>query len=268
MSTTAVSITLEDSRIEALCKALGDTENGLTHEEIGQLLKRCGLADPEPKTTKWKRLYAALRDAPHDRVREALHAAMDPALYVGRHDVFDRRRTRLNQTLAFWGVEVQDDGRLHAARPIRTLTEAEERAVRLREALERHGVHPDVLRFCQAELLQDDYFHAVFEATKSVAEKIRQRTGLTSDGNALVDEAFGQKNGRLAFNALRTETERSEHTGLCNLIKGIFGAFRNITAHAPRISWRIDEADALDLLTLASLLHRRIDAAAVRRADE
>jgi uncharacterized protein (TIGR02391 family) len=46
-----------------------------------------------------------------------------------------------------------------------------------------------------------------------------------------------------------------------NLMKGMFGAFRNVTAHAPRISWEITEQDALDLLTIASLLHRRLDAA-------
>lgn len=65
----------------------------------------------------------------------------------------------------------------------------------------------------------------------------------------------------LAFNALQTETERSEHSGLMNLMKGMFGAFRNVTAHAPKVSWAITEEDALDLLTIASLLHRRLDAA-------
>jgi uncharacterized protein (TIGR02391 family) len=65
----------------------------------------------------------------------------------------------------------------------------------------------------------------------------------------------------LAFNALQSETERSEHTGLMNLMKGMFGAFRNVTAHAPKVTWPISEDDALDLLTIASLLHRRLDAA-------
>ncbi|HEY4636890.1 MAG TPA: TIGR02391 family protein, partial [Burkholderiales bacterium] len=27
-------------------------------------------------------------------------------------------------------------------------------------------MHPDVLRFCRPELVQKNYFHAVFEATK------------------------------------------------------------------------------------------------------
>jgi uncharacterized protein (TIGR02391 family) len=65
----------------------------------------------------------------------------------------------------------------------------------------------------------------------------------------------------LAFNALRTPTEWSEHRGVMNLLKGLFGAFCNPTAHEPRISWPVGEADAYDMLTLASLLHRRIDTA-------
>lgn len=73
------------------------------------------------------------------------------------------------------------------------------RAGRLRRALQERRVHPDVLRFCRAELLQDNYFHA--------------------------------------------------------------GTFRNTTAHAPKIHWPINEQDALDILTLASLLHRRLDGA-------
>jgi hypothetical protein len=54
-----------------------------------------------------------------------------------------------------------------------TIDEAKVRANRLRSELERRHVHSDVLAFCRAELLQENYFHAVLEATKSVSEKIR-----------------------------------------------------------------------------------------------
>jgi len=119
------------------------------------------------------------------------------------------------------------------------------------------------LNFCRPELLQENYFHAVFEATKSVADKIREKAEVDGDGSELVDRAFGiGKKGipLLAFNSLQTETERSEHNGLMQLMKGMFGIFRNVTAHAPKVKWPISERDALDLLTIASYLHRRIDA--------
>jgi hypothetical protein len=43
--------------------------------------------------------------------------------------------------------------------------------------------------------------------------------------------------------------------------RGLFGTFRNTTAHAPKIKWVINEQDALDMLSLSSLLHRRLDLA-------
>lgn len=264
MDSPITTLELDATGLKAVCRALGDTHNGLTTSDIEDLLKQFGIPDLKPTDTKWRRLHAALRHASRSQLHDVVHAAMNPATYIGRSDVFEQRRTRLNQALGFWSLELRDDGRIYRTRPLTTLGEAEARANRLQSELKRRNVHPDVLAFCQAELLQDNFFHAVFEATKSIAEKIRKRTGLTSDGAALVNDAFGTKNGRLAFNTLQTDTERSEHNGLCELIRGAFGTFRNPTAHAPRISWSIEESDALDLLTLASFIHRRIDAAVER----
>jgi len=46
-----------------------------------------------------------------------------------------------------------------------------------------------------------------------------------------------------------------------NLLKGVFGTFRNTTAHAPKITWEINEQDALDILSMISLIHRKLDKA-------
>ena len=73
-------------------------------------------------------------------------------------------------------------GTLISASQVGTLGEAERRARELREDLLSRGVHPDVLLFCKEELLHDNYFHAVLEAVKSVADKVRRRTGLLDDG--------------------------------------------------------------------------------------
>jgi uncharacterized protein (TIGR02391 family) len=193
---------------------------------------------------------------------------MAPERFGNEPERFEAHRERLNITLAFVGLELREDGKLYRAKPTTSLSEAQERANALQAKLRERNVHPDVLAFCRAELVQKNYFHAVFEATKSVADKMRTKTGLTSDGAGLVDEAFGMKNGMppLAFNLLQNQTARSEHTGLAMLTKGMFGTFRNTTAHAPRIRWPIGLDDALDLLTLASLLHRRLDAAHVTPA--
>jgi uncharacterized protein (TIGR02391 family) len=186
---------------------------------------------------------------------------MDPVNHTKDQDWFESRRVELNQVLSFSGIALGEDGKCRLIKAAKTLSEAAQKAERLRRKLQERGVHGDVLEFCQARLLEDNYFHAVLEASKSVAEKIRQRTGLIEDGATLVDKVFGFRNQIpfLAFSQLQTETQKSEQTGLMNLMKGVFGTFRNPTAHEPQIRWPISEQDALDLLTRVSFLHRRID---------
>lgn len=254
-----------ESQLEAIAQVLDEP----TGSQIGALLSRVGIDDPDPSMTKWRRLYSALaarqgRDRCANAVCAYIQASMDPVRYTGRPETFNSLRERLNVPLAFAGLSLMPDGKLRQAEHARTLDEAQGRALRLRQELLSRAVHAEVLRFCRAELLQDDYFHAVFEATKSVAEKLRQLSGLTSDGAELVDQALGvgaKGIPILAFNSLRTDAEQSEHRGLMNLLKGMFGSFRNTTAHAPRIHWTMTEQDALDLFSLCSLLHRRLDAA-------
>lgn len=256
-------------QLEALCKALADTTTGLTGGEIADALKSIRVTDVDPRATKWRRLYNALvtrqnKDQHGDRILAFIHAALDPARYAGKHEVFQIRRRGANVPLAFYGLEYGEDGKFRACRPAATLSEAERRADRLRSLLEQRGVEQDVLAFCRAELLADNYFHAVLEATKSVAILIRSRTALASDGATLVQAAFGGDDPPLRLNSFTTDTDRGEQRGLVNLMVGFFGTFRNPAAHAARIEWPIDERDALDLLSLASYLHRRIRGATLR----
>jgi len=254
------------SQLESISQILAATNSGLTGSEIARLLQRAKIEDVDPSNTKWKRLCNALgsrqnNDRTGDRTLAFIALAMDPVRYQGDHEMFRARLTDLNVVLAFYGLQLGEDGKYRRTAQATTLTEAEQRASTLRAALRQRDVHQDVLRYCRAELLEHDCFHAVLEATKSVAEKIRQRTGLQSDGATLVDEALGGDPPMLRINQLATETQRSEQRGFVNLAKGLFGTFRNPTAHAPRIEWPLSEQDALDLFCLASYIHRRIDGA-------
>lgn len=258
-----------EANLEQVCNVLGDTSTGLTGSEIGRYLQECGIADPNPGMTKRIRLFEALvarqrRDGCANNVCAFIHRVMNPVLHVQSPDYFKSKQAELNRVLSFEGLRLTDEGKLDQCRQARTISEAEAAADQLRRKLIDRGVNPDVLKFCRAELVQANYFHAVLEAAKSVAQKIRDKTGLTSDGGELVDEAFGigkKAYPVLAFNSLSTESEQSEHKGLMNLMKGFFGTFRNPTAHAPRIAWKLTEQDALDMMTVASLLHRRLEEA-------
>ncbi len=120
----------------------------------------------------------------------------------------------------------------------------------------------DVLASCTAEFLQENYFHAVFEAMKSISAKLRRLSGATSDGATLVNEvlALGQSGmPMLRINDLKTETDRGEQRGFANLLVGLFGTIRNPLAHNPKVEWQMTEQDAIDLLTTASLVHRKLD---------
>jgi len=101
----------------------------------------------------------------------------------------------------------------------------------------------------------------VLEAVKSVGEKIRDKTGLTDNGGTLIDRALGGTPPMLTINALLNESEISEQRGFANLVRGVFGMFRNPTAHAARITWDMSKEDAEDLFSIVSLIHRRLDKA-------
>jgi uncharacterized protein (TIGR02391 family) len=256
-------------QLEAVSKALGHTSEGLTGPEIAHALATCRIPDVDPNNTKWKRLYNALaaeqgKRGSANHVIGFIHISMKPVRWSGKRAEFEQLRTRLNAALLFVGLELHEDGAVRRTNAVSTLGEAEKRAFRLRTALEDRNVHPDVLHFCRAELLQENYFHAVLEASKSVANKIRSRTGLTSDGATLATEAFAPgKAGspKLAINNLSNDTELGEQRGFTNLLVGLFGTFRNPTAHAEKIYWPITEQDALDILSLVSLVHRKLDVA-------
>lgn len=251
-------------QLEAIAKILADTASGLTGTQIGYLLQDCRIPDVSRDVTKWKRLFNAFVHYQNDRqlgnhVLMFINRAMNPVNYTSSPDVFTSRQSQLNSVLAFCGMAVGDDGKVRRAAHARDLDEAIARADRLHATLATRKVHADVLKFCRAELLDKNYFHAVFEAMKSIAAKIRQLSGLTSDGADLVQQAFGGKAPLLTVNSLSTETDRGEQRGFANLLTGLFGTIRNPAAHNPRIEWEMSEQDALDILTMASLVHRKLD---------
>ena len=115
-----------------------------------------------------------------------------------------------------------------------------------------------MLEYCRAELMQDNYFHAVLEASKGLEQGIRDKSGVEGSGASLVDKVFLVNEPILEFNMRRTETEQTQHKGFAALLKGCFAAVRNPLAHEPKIMWD-GEDDAADYFTLISLLHRKLD---------
>lgn len=257
---------LESYHIESICQNIANTNDVLTGTEIAKLLQDCKITDTDPSITKWKRLYNAFvnwQNQHHcsNNILNFLKYALQPVKYLGKEEIFQYRRHEINKRLSFIGIEINDKGNLAKTDKAETISEAEQRASKYKYKLLSRNTHSEVIKYCNSELLQENYFHSVFEAVKSIADRIRFMTGVNADGNALTDTAFSTNNPLIKINLLRTDTDRNEHIGLMNLIKGMFSYIRNTTAHTPKIKFVIEEDEALDVMTVVSLIHKRLDKA-------
>jgi len=268
VQSTVIIPAFSASAVEQLCKVLADAVTG---SQIPNLIAPLKVPESpgDEQNTKWMRLFNAVSARQNQQqdgkpLLRLVSEVMAPVRFRSQAD-FNATRALVNERLLLSGFRVVEDGKVARVRAAVTLDEAQQRADDLRAELSRRDVHLDVLRFCRAELLQRNYFHAVLEASKSVADKLRGLARTTGDGSPLVDATCSLASGpRIAFNSLATEWERSEQTGVATLMKGLFSTFRNPAAHAPRVLWATSRQDALDMLTLASMLHRRLDEATVR----
>jgi uncharacterized protein (TIGR02391 family) len=99
----------------------------------------------------------------------------------------------------------------------------------------------------------------VFEAAKGVAQRVRNISGLQSDGSALFKTAFLIKASHIFMNNLQTNNEISEHNSLKELLEAIFHLVRNPAAHTPKINWCTKETEELDVLKMISWAHKYLD---------
>lgn len=259
--------------VEAVCGVLASTDwPGLSGTEISRLLAMRGIEDINPTANKRTRVWSALMseqqaDQASNCVIRFILDAMDQGRYVQDQARFEALRGGLSEALALVGLKVNDKGQVATAPAATTLDEVAKLAGRLRTELTRRGIHAQVIHYCEEEILRKSIFHAVFEATKGLAERLRQLSGSTLDGADLVDHCFSAKVRPpvICINSFRTESEVSEHKGFVNMLKGVFGTFRNPPAHSPRATagWTISEPDALDLFSALSFLHRRLDNATI-----
>ena len=258
--------------VEGVADVLGETNGGLTGSEISTLLERCRVPDLAPGATKRHRLRYTLldrqgRDGASNCVVNFVTEAMRPVRYRNDPSVFSARQGALDEVLVFIGLRINDEGKVQRGAKADTLSEAARHANALRVELRRRGVHPEVLHYCSQEVLERNPFHASLEATKSVPDRLRSMTRLSGDGAALIDAALslGQHNTpKVAINGLTSASEQDEQKGFANVCKGLLGMYRNPTAHDPRISRTVHDDELLELLTMVSMIHRRLDAATVR----
>jgi len=269
--------TLDQQQLKAICDIVAHTSQGLTKSELTTLLGQNGISvfDDGASNSQWghttglnKRdwlrnclVAEASKSHSFNKVFLFLQAALNPALYTStdsRHK-YQYLFEEVNKVLLFAGLSIDQSERLVEVSQAQTLTEVDQRVNRLKKALYDRAIHSEVQKYCVEDYLRADYYDAVFEAAKGLADRVRQISGLTTDGGTLFQTAFSKNDPYIFFNSMKTDSERSEFTGLKELLEAIFHLVRNPAAHTPKVNWKTDVTKALDILTLISFAHKYLD---------
>ena len=253
------------SNLEALANVLGETNEGLSGSEIHNFLMVAKIEDVDPKNTKRYRLFnafAAFQNKHYcaNNIINFVKETLASSRYINDRDNFERRRSAVNRVLAFEGLMITEAGGVARTEKASTITEVQLRVEGLRNKLIQQNAHSALFHYCNEELLANNYFHAVFEANKGLFHRIKELSGVSADGNKLIEQVFSS-NPILIINNFSSQSERDEHIGFCNMLKGLCGMFRNHEAHEPKVEWNISEQDALEILGIISYCHRRLDKA-------
>ena len=256
---------LSSNILEMISGIIGDTNEGLTGTEIGRFLAQANIseADEDKGMTKRKRLFNAFakeqnKNQCSNQILRFIQLVLAPSRFVDNKDKFNEWQSKINQQLAFVGYELTEEGKYREVKQATTISDVEIKTENLKQELEKRKAHFEIFKYCKAELLQNNYFHSVLEAEKGLFNRIRELSNIRADGNTLIEQVFSN-NPILIINNFQTSSEKNEHTGFCNLLKGLCSMFRNPTAHEPKIEWEIKEQDALEILGILSYCHRRLD---------
>lgn len=268
---------LNEQQLKAVCDVLAETNLGYTKTELTRLLEQSRIETVSDGRTsnaygytlglnKRDWLYNCLateinKSHSLNRVYSFIEKALNPVAFTDERsrDKYSYLFEGTNKALLLAGLEITKEGKMIEVVQAKTLDEVDRRVNSLQRQLYNRAIHSEVRKYCIKDYLQKDYYDAVFEAAKGLAERVRKITGLTTDGGTLFQTAFSKNDPYLFFNSMRTDSERSEFTGLKELMEAIFHLVRNPAAHTPKINWKVDEAKALDILTLISFAHKYLD---------
>lgn len=251
-----------DGTITQISKLIGDYM--YTGSQISDLFATCKLIDDSGVSTKWRRIDAVLKKTQKETcspntILRFIKEAFSPVRFIDKKEEFETNKAKMNQILAFSGIEVGNDGEIRQVTVSTTIDNAQSRTRLLYQKLYDRGAHSNVLSCCRSELLTENYFHAVFEASKSLVTRVKEMSGLSLDGSKLFDAAFNLDNPYIEFNRLSNASERNQQMGLKEMLYGMTQMVRNVTSHELKIKWTINEKDAVDILMTISFLHNCLD---------
>ncbi|MGF1952524.1 TIGR02391 family protein [Lactococcus lactis] len=256
---------INNQDVESISRILGD--NYLTGSKIGRMLYFLKLPDPFPKNTKWKRIeYAILEVSSRTQTTKVLFDVIEyvanPSNFINDSNAWDTFLLRINSVLIAKGYQLEDDSKIHRTEATSSYSDLQKRLETLESRIKALELHSEVTKYCTKELIQKDYFHAVFESCKGLFDRIRLISDLTTDGGTLINQAFNINKQPLIMiqgNPLRTIDEKNQYYGLVNSIKTCLYLYRNHQAHVPRIFDDLSLNDAIRGLMSISLAHELLD---------
>lgn len=268
---------INQNELKAICAILADTNTGFSKTELKKFLSDSNIKAVDDGSynngitykiglNKKDWLYNCFvaevsNSNSFDCVFRFIETALNPISYTA----MDKRTKyyylveETNKVLCLLGLEINNSGKIVFVKKANNLEEVDERVNHLQKKLYERSIHSEVYKYCIKDYLRKDFFDAVFEASKGLAQRVRDISGLGTDGSELFNEAFSSKDPIIFFNKLSNSSEKNEHNGLRELLNSIFHLVRNPEAHTPKINWHIDETKALDILTLISFAHKYLD---------
>ena len=266
---------MTEESLREICKILSFD----THKIIDHRLEQCRITNKgipsisngltyTSGTNKIDKLYNSFAEEfnktkSFDKVYQYIEKTVAPESFTqeNQRENYNNLIESLNKILILNGKLINLSGKIEDTVKAKTLDEVDRRVDSLAKKLYERKIHVEVQKYCRKDLLRKNYFEAVFEAAKGMAERVRTLTGLTTDGTELFQTAFNKDANKtyLFFNTLTTDSEQNEQNGLKELMNSIFHLVRNPQAHTPKINWIIEEDKALDILTLISFAHKYLD---------
>lgn len=149
----------------------------------------------------------------------------------------------------------------------RDLPEVEERLERVFVAeMSRRGdlgfehlLHPRVEAAAYEQFRAGQLRNAVLDAFIAVFDFMRERTGLTTDGEALITQTFSVHKPLLVLDETETETGRNDQVGFMQIFQGAYKGIRNTKAHT--LEHTLTPQSAARYLIFASQLADRVERA-------
>ena len=127
------------------------------------------------------------------------------------------------------------------------------------------GLHPAIVAAAGALFADRHYSAAIFEAFKAVEVRVRTQSGIDSAGRDLMARAFAGESPAISVESISGRSGQDEQEGFKLIFMGAMQGIRNPKGH--ELIEQTDAERTFEYLAFASLLMRRLDDAASKRAD-